>query len=254
MQRTRPVMAGITPQLDACKRLSNIIPVSSAPIQADVRLRTCGAPSTAPRPMRPKVPNLPDRVEGRQKMLATEVCIVVSVYVALDSPGQESNAGVKQRTDFRGCARAQLSGRAATLNADNRALRNGTQCFVIIGKAENLAPTDCLRLACMHDAGSCDERVAFGRPHIVDLELGGDDGWPQHETTRKGESIVSRVGNDAAVNEPVLLLDLLGHRQAKFNAVSRELDKFGVEQPAEWLRLQYLPCGLDGYGHHSGSP
>jgi len=105
----------------------------------------------------------------------------------------------------------------------------------------NVAATDRLSLAKVHNRGARDEKIALGRSQVVDLELRGHDGRTQDATARERESVVCGVAHDSAMDETMLLLQFGPDRNPDFGATFRESEQLGTEQDAEWLRREHLP-------------
>lgn len=80
----------------------------------------------------------------------------------------------------------------------------------------------------MNDLGARDQRFAPGGSQIVDLELGGHDACLQCAAAREGERIVGRVADDAAMDEPVLLLQLGANRNPEFGLPVHEAEQYAT--------------------------
>jgi hypothetical protein len=78
--------------------------------------------------------------------------------------------------------------------------------------------------------------IADRRPQVVDLELRGDDPLSREGATAGiGQRVIGQIAEDATMDEAILLLEFMAHRQAEFGTPRLECGQFGTEHGAEGL-------------------
>lgn len=131
----------------------------------------------------------------------------------------------------------------------DRALRDRDEPLVIAVDHEHMALAGRLIPSRINQLRARNQRADDGRAQVIDLVFPRDDARPERERARERERVVREIADDAAVDEAVLLSELVANRQAQRRLFAADMHELGAEQHAEGLRAQGAARMVHDVGH-----